>query len=65
MMMTMIDALLSPRDKGITPPDHRLMIELRSKLWPNFSGHCGTEGRPQFQAKLDRPESKASLCHLL
>jgi hypothetical protein len=30
------------------PPDHRLMIDLSSKFWPNFSGHSGTEGRPKF-----------------
>jgi hypothetical protein len=42
-------------------PDHRLMIDLSSKFWPNFSGHSGTEGRPKFRG----PESKASLCHLL
>jgi hypothetical protein len=29
-------------------PVHRLMTKLRSKLWPNFSGNCGTEGRQQF-----------------
>jgi hypothetical protein len=24
---------------------HRLLINLSSKFWPNFSGHSGTEGR--------------------